>query len=395
MKRKSVVLCVLLTLILLVVQVPFAQAADLSVLVNGSVLTGDVAPFIQDGRVLVPMRAIFEALGANVTWDASTQTVTATEGDTSVSLVVGQNTATVGEETDTLDVPAQIVGGGTVVVPLRFVSEAMGAQVSWEAGQNQVVVNAAVTNTGGALPATLSGNLIEDGSTSVQPLAQELATAFMAQYPNVNVTINGGGSGVGIADAEAGKVNIGASSAALSATDAKILVGTTICKDAIVIVVNPTNPISKLTKKQVAAIFSGTATNWGAVGGFQGQPIMVYTREVGSGTLTFFDQSFMGKSTMVSTAQTLTSNDLIRQAVASNQNAIGFLSMGYVDSTVKALPLDGVDPTLANAKNGTYPYVRPFVLCTKGNPTGLAKDFIEYALSSAGQAIAAQDYLPL
>ena len=110
--------------------------------------------------------------------------------------------------------------------------------------------------------------------------------------------------------------------------------------------------------------------------------------------MTFFNQSFMGKSSMVSTAQTLTSNDLIRQAVASNQNAIGFLSMGYVDSTVKALPLDGVVPNLANAKSGTYPYVRPFVLCTNGPPTGLAKDFIEYALSPDGQAIAAKDYLP-
>ena len=262
MMRKSLVLCILLALVLLVGQVPFAQAAALSVLVNGTVLTGDVAPFIQNGRVLVPMRAIFEALGADVTWDASTQTVTATEGDTSVSLVIGQNTATVGEDEDNLDVPAQIVNGSTVV-PLRFVSEAMGAQVSWEAGQNQVVVNAAVTNTGGALPATLSGNLIEDGSTSVQPLAQELATAFMAKYPGVNITIAGGGSGVGIADAEAGKVNIGASSAALAAKDAKILVGTTICKDAIVIVVNPNNPISKLTSKQVGAIFSGTVYRLG------------------------------------------------------------------------------------------------------------------------------------
>jgi phosphate transport system substrate-binding protein len=394
MKRKSLIFGILLSLVLLVAVVPFAQAATLSVLINGTPLTGDVAPFIQNGRVLVPMRAIFEALGANVTWDASSQTVTATEGDTSVSLVIGQTMATVGEEQENLDVPAMIVGGSTVV-PLRFVSEAMGAQVSWDPGQNQVVINSAATNTGGALPATLSGNLIEDGSTSVQPLAQELATAFMAKYPGVNVTIAGGGSGVGIADAEAGKVNIGASSSALAAKDAKILTGTTICKDAIVIVVNPNNPISKLTSKQVGAIFSGVSNDWGAVGGFRGQPIMVYTREVGSGTLTFFNQQFMGKSAMVPTAQTLTSNDLIRQAVASNQNAIGFLSMGYVDSTIKALPLDGVDPTLANAKSGLYPYVRPFILATKGDPTGLAKDFIEYALSPDGQKIAAKDYLPL
>ena len=396
MKRKSLITCALLAIAMLVCMIPaiYASAANISVIVDGKALATNPAPFIQSGRVLVPMADIFDALGATVSWDASTQTVTGIKGDTSVILTIGSSTATIGEEEDNLDVPAQIVDGHTVV-PLRFVSEALGAQVSWDAGLGQVIINSAVTSAGGALPTTLSGNLIEDGSTSVQPLAQELATSFMAKYPNVHVTINGGGSGVGIADAEAGKVDIGADSAALQPTDPSDLVGTTICKDAIVIVVNPSNPISKLTAAQVDALFSGKISNWGQLGGFAGQPVMVYTREAGSGTLSFFMSSFMGKDSLVSTAKMLNSTGLVKQAVASNSNAIGFISMGYMDSTVKALPIGGVDPTLDNAKSGKYPYVRPFLLLTKGDPQGLAKDFIQYCLSPEVQPTIAKDYISL
>ncbi len=398
MRKKSVLISILLLLVMLAAQVTIVQAAgDISVIVDGRALVSDPAPFIQNGRVLVGMSSIFDALGANVSWDASTQTVTAVKGDTTVTLVIGQTTASIGEDEKTLDVAPQIVDSRTVV-PLRFVSEALGAQVNWDAGLDQVIINSAVTSTGGALPASstsLSGNLLIDGSTSMQPLEEELKTAFVAQYPDVNITITGGGSGVGIADAAAGKVNIGASSAALTSSAPSNLVGTTICKDAIVIVINPSNPISKLTSKQVTAIFSGQVNNWGYLGGTSEQPIMVYTREAGSGTLTYFEQSFLGSTPLVSTAKQYDSTDLIKQAVASNPNAIGFVSMGYLDSTLKAPPLDGVIPSLATAKSGAYKYVRPFVMCTQGQPTGLAKDFIQFALSSAGQAIAAKDYLPL
>ncbi len=396
MKRKSLFTCFLLVMAMLVCMIPAIHAADanISVIVDGKALTTDPAPFLQNGRVLVPMADIFGALGATVTWDASTQTVTGVKGDTSVILVIGQNTATIGETSQTLDVPAQIINDHTVV-PLRFVSEALGAQVSWDAGLGQVIINSAVTSSGGALPTNLSGNLIEDGSTSVQPLAQQLATSFMAKYPGVHVTINGGGSGVGIADAEAGKVDIGADSAALQPTDPSDLVGTTICKDAIVIVVNPSNPISKLTATQVDQLFSGKISDWGQLGGFSGQPVMVYTREAGSGTLTYFMQCFMGKDSLVPTAKMLNSTGLIKEAVASNSNAIGFISMGYMDSTVKALPIGGVDATLDNAKSGKYPYVRPFLLLTKGDPQGLAKDFIQYCLSPEVQPTIAQNYLTL
>lgn len=394
MKKKSLVLCILLALVLLVGQVPFAQAAgDISVIVNGKTLAADPAPFIQSDRLLIPFRAIFEALGANVTWDESSQTVTGVKGDTSVILVIGQSTATIGQETDNLDVPAQIVNGHTVV-PLRFVSEALGAQVNWEGAQRQVIINGSVTSQGGNLPATLSGNLLIDGSTSVQPLAEQIKAAFVAKYPQVSINIAGGGSGVGVADAAAGKVNIGASSTALKPTDPKSLVGTVIAKDAIVIIVNPSNPIAKLTKQDVQNIYSGNITNWMYLTG-QSQPIMVYSRTAPSGTFDYFKSSFMGSTNLVSTAKQLDSNGLIRQAVASNPNAIGFISMGYRDNTVKAPLMDGVVPNLDNAKGGKYPYVRPFVLCTKGDPTGLAKDFIQFCLSPEGQAIVAKEYIAL
>jgi phosphate transport system substrate-binding protein len=394
MKRKSVVFVVLLALSLFVFQVPFAQAAaDISVIANGKAVSFDVPPFIENSRVLVPVRAIFEALGASVSWDEATRTVSAIKGDTTISLVIGSNKAYVGESEKTLDVPARIAGGRTFV-PVRFVSEALGAEVEWDGGQGQVIINLSVTPGGGSLPATLSGTLIIDGSTSVQPLAEELKTAFVAKYPGVSINISGGGSGVGIADVAAGKVNIGASSRALTSKDPAGLVGTTIAKDAIVVIVNPSNPATGLTTEQVKEIYTGKVTNWKSLNG-QDQPIMVYSREAGSGTLDFFSESFLAKAAIVATAKQFNSTNLVKQAVASNQYAVGFISMGYLDSTVKAPDIDGVAATVANAKSGSYKHVRPFVLATNGEPTGLARYFIQYALSAEGQAIVAKEYLTL
>jgi phosphate transport system substrate-binding protein len=118
------------------------------------------------------------------------------------------------------------------------------------------------------------------------------------------------------------------------------------------------------------------------------------SREEGSGTRAAFQELILGKDVLIAdTAILQSSNGAIRTTVASNPYAISFLSFGYIDSSVKALNLEGVAATVYNAKNGSYPAVRPLLFLTKTQPTGLVKTFIDFCLSSEGQAIVAKDYI--
>ena len=391
--RQLTLISVVMALILLFSQFALVQSAnaqDTSVLVNGQRLSLDIPPLLEQGRVLVPMRAIFEAVGASVDWNEQTQTVAGRKGDMEVVLKIGDVNARVSGKKVVLDVPAKIASSRTFV-PLRFVGESLGATVDWNAAARQVIVN---TAGAGSLPTTLQGALKISGSTSVQPLAEDFAQVFMKKYPKVQITVTGGGSGVGIKDAADGKVNIGNASRALKESDPKGIFGTTIAKDAVVVVVHPGNPVKDLTKKQVKDIYTGKITNWKDVGG-KNAPIIVNSRTAPSGTFDFFNEEFLDKEKVVATAKQHASNGLVRQAVAANENAIGFISFGYLDKTVKAPLMDSVVPSMENAKNGTYHFVRPFNMVTKGEPTGLAKAFLSFVMSPEGQAIVAKEYIPV
>lgn len=393
MRRYLLLIAVFTALALVVSHLALVQpapAAQISVLVNGKTLTMDTPPVQEQGRVLVPMRAIFEAIGAAVKWDGETQTVTGTKDGTTVVLKIGQNTALVGSKNVTLDVPAKMLGSRTMV-PLRFVGESLGATVDWNAAASQVIVNSAISG-GTTQVGSLEGTLKISGSTSVQPIAEELAQAFEKKHQKVKITVTGGGSGVGIKDAAEGKVNIGNSSRALKDSDPKGIVGTTICKDVLLVVVHPKNQVGELTREQVKAIYTGKITNWKDLGG-KNAPIIVNARTAPSGTFDFFNDEFLQKDAMVTTAKQHASNGLVRQAVAANENAIGYISLGYLDKSVKALKLDGVAPSMDRAKDGTYKYVRPFLMITNGEPTGLAKSFLEFVMSQEGQAIVSKEYI--
>jgi len=246
----------------------------------------------------------------------------------------------------------------------------------------------------GAAEAPLEGELKLSGSTSVQPLAEELAQAFTAKHPEVRVSVAGGGSGVGVKDAAEGRVHIGNVSRAQKDGDPTGLVWTTIARDAVTVVVNPQNPIGALSKEQVKDIFTGRVTNWKEVGGPEA-PIVVHSRTVPSGTYDFFVEVFLDGEEVIATARQHASNGLVRQAVASDKHAVGFLSLGYLDATVKAPVIDGVEPNMENARAGRYKYVRPFNMVTKGEPAGLAKAFLDFVLSPEGQAIVAKEYIPV
>jgi len=239
-----------------------------------------------------------------------------------------------------------------------------------------------------------SGTITEAGSTTVQPLAEKFASAFEGKYPGTTITVQGGGSGVGIKSANDGTVDIGAVSRELKSDDPD-LIKWLIAKDGIALITNTANKIDGLTKEQIVEIYNGKITNWSQVGG-ENKDIHVVAREEGSGTRSAFQEMVMGEELILNTAILQSSNGAIRTTVIGDPQAIGFLSFGYLDNAVKALSVDGVTATEANALNGTYPIVRPLYFVTKTQPTGLVKTFLDFCLGDEGQKIVvAEGYLPI
>jgi len=238
-----------------------------------------------------------------------------------------------------------------------------------------------------------SSTITEAGSTTVQPLAEKLANAFKAKNPDVNIVIQGGGTAVGIKSVNDGTVDIGAASRELKAGEPN-LVKHLLARDGIAIIVHPSNPVTNLTKKQVRDIYAGNITNWSQVGG-KNKEIHVIAREEGSGTRTAFEDMVMNKELIKASTILLPANGAIMTAVSSNPQAIGFVSFGYIDSEVKALAIDSVAATIENAKNGSYPIVRPLYFLTKQQPTGLVKNFIDFCKGPEGQQLIAEEgYIP-
>lgn len=262
------------------------------------------------------------------------------------------------------------------------------------------VPTSAPTATVAPTEPSLSGQLSVAGSTSVQPLAEKLASAFEAANPQVKIDVQGGGSSVGVKSAGDGTVDIGTASRNVKDEELQQypdLVVTTIARDGIAVIVHPGVTVDGLTKEQVRDIFAGVITNWKEVGGAD-RPIVVVSREEGSGTRGAFQDMVMGgeEPPIVDTAILQPSNGAVRTTVASTPDAIGYISFGYLDDSVKALAINGVAATVENALNGTYPVVRPFNMVTKGEPTGLAKAWLDWILSDAGQQIVAEEhYIPV
>ncbi len=267
---------------------------------------------------------------------------------------------------------------------------------------------AATANPGGEAPTAetnsaapaLSGTVEIAGSTSVQPLVEDLAKAFSAKYPDVKINIQGGGSSVGVSSAADGTADIGNVSRALKDAEKAELKDYTIALDGITVAVNPKNPVSALTAEQVTRILKGEIKNWKEVGGAD-QPIIVIIREASSGTRDGFQEFFKlqekvdGKLTEFVTEETVQTNDngSMMTNIAGKEGAIGYCSLGSANDTVKLLSVDGVAPTEATILDGTYKYQRPFVMATKGEAQGLAKAFIEWVMGDEGKAIVAGKYI--
>ena len=229
------------------------------------------------------------------------------------------------------------------------------------------------------------------GSTTVEPIATRAAEVYMEKHPDIKVTIQGGGSGTGIKMVGEGTADIGNASRDIKPEEKDRypgLVGTVIAYDGIAIVVHPSNPVTTLTMEQLQEIYAGKIRNWKELGG-EDMEIVVITRAEGSGTRDTFIELVMNKGKVEETSSVLQkpSNGAVKATVAGNENAIGYIGLGYIDSSVKAIKIDGVTPSSATVKGGTYPISRSLYMYTKGSPSGLAKGFIDFILSSEGQDI--------
>ena len=250
----------------------------------------------------------------------------------------------------------------------------------------------------------LSGQLQLAGSTTVQPLAEVLAESFMEANPDVVIEIQGGGSSVGVTSAGDGTVAIGSASRAIKDSEMETypdLNVYTIAYDGIAVIVNPELDIPTLSVEQVRAIFSGSIANFSEVGGPDAE-IVVVSREEGSGTRAAFEELVLTykDANGESVTDPITENALLQQSngqistvVSTTPNTIGYLSFGYLSDAVKGVAIDTIAPTVENVKNGTYSIFRPLNLLTNGEAQGLAKAFIDFILSDAGQEIVAEDYI--
>jgi len=240
-----------------------------------------------------------------------------------------------------------------------------------------------------------SGYTIEvGGSTSVTPLMELLAAEYSKVKTNIKVNINGTGSGDGINNAGV-LYQIGMSSRELTpAEQGKGLKETIIAIDGIAVIVNKNNAVNNLTIEQIRNIYTGAVTNWRQVGG-KNAPIAVVSREEGSGTRGAFEElaGFQGK--LLAGANESTSTGAIKAGVAQNLEAIGYISLGSVDNTVKAIAVNGIAATNENVKKGTYKIARPFIVLTGKNVHPESAAFIDWMLSPAGQAIVSKSWISI
>ena len=245
-------------------------------------------------------------------------------------------------------------------------------------------------------------SIVIKGSTTVLPIAQAALEAYMKKNPGVQISLSGGGSGEGIkalidktTDIATSSREIKKEEITLAETKGVKPVTHIVAYDAIIPVVHPKNKVTNLSIDQLSQIYQGKITNWKEVGG-EDLKIVVISRDSSSGTFESWDHFIMKKAKVTPKAQMLASNGAIVTAVSKNRYAIGYLGMGYVNKSLKPLPVDGVKASVETALSKKYPLSRELYMYTDGEPTGEVAKFIAFVKSAEGQKIVAKEgFVPL
>ena len=237
--------------------------------------------------------------------------------------------------------------------------------------------------------AKLSGTVTLAGSTSMQKLCEAMIESFEESYPDITVTAEYTGSGAGLESLVGGKTDIGNASRALKDGEKESgAVENIVAIDGIAVITHTSNTVSDLTSQQLTDIYTGKITNWVDLGGAD-EAIVVLGREAGSGTRGAFEE-LLDVADQCAYAQELDSTGGVLAKVASTPGSIGYVSLDVVDDTVKALSLDGVEPTEENIVAGSYKLSRPFVMATLGTideQNDLVKTWFGFVQSDAGKAV--------
>lgn len=246
------------------------------------------------------------------------------------------------------------------------------------------------------------------GSDTVLPLSQKEAEEYMKGTPSAAISVVGGGSGTGITALLDGTTDICMSSRDLKAGEKlkfkekqmdikEVIVG----YDALSVIVHPNNPVSQLTREQLEQIFTGAITNWKQVGG-KDAPIVAYSRESSSGTYEFFKEHVMDKKNYATNVLNMPATGAIVQSISQTEGAIGYIGLAYSTGSVKSLNVSYdqgktyVKPTIAGAKDKSYPIARPLFYFYDVKKSDLVKSFVDYILSDAGQKnVADIGYVPI
>jgi phosphate transport system substrate-binding protein len=266
------------------------------------------------------------------------------------------------------------------------------------------------TDSGAAAASTTIEN---KGSDTLVNLALAWAETYMQDNPKVRISVTGGGSGTGIAAMINGTVDIANASRKMKAEEIAAAeangispVEHVVARDAIAVVVHPSNPVDALTLEQISQIYTGRITNWNQLGG-EDRPIVLLSRESNSGTYVYFLENVIRlgdkKSEHLFSPDTLLmpSSEGISSEVRQNPNAIGYDGLGYVtpDQKVLAVARDdsspAVLPSVATVNDGTYPVSRPLQMYTAGQPTGQVYTFLEWVLSDGQQLVSELGFVPL
>jgi phosphate transport system substrate-binding protein len=258
----------------------------------------------------------------------------------------------------------------------------------------KIIMSAAVFGLVASADASAAGNkIVMDGSTTVGPIAKAFASHF-TKSTGVQVTVSESGSGNGAKSLINKSCDIADMSRPMKDNEIAAAksrgvnpVENVVALDGLAIIVHPSNRIKGLSKAQIRGIYMGRYTNWSQVDG-PNAPIVMIQRESNSGTQDTFKELVMGKDNPISKrCETQASNGAIKSRVASTPNAVGFVGLGFVDNSVKALLVDGVEPDVRTVKNGTYSLHRALFMYTNGQPTGVVKQFIDLPKTAEGKNI--------
>lgn len=246
------------------------------------------------------------------------------------------------------------------------------------------------------------------GSDTVLPLSQKEAESYMKANKSAKITVTGGGSGVGLAALVDNTTDIAMSSRKIKMDEKMKLQDAgraykeiIIAYDALSVIVNPGNKVSQLTREQLEGIYTGKIKNWKEVGGDDLQ-IVVYSRESSSGTYEFFKDHVLNKKNYASSVLNMPATGAIVQSVSQTKGAIGYIGLAYMEKEVKALKVSYdkgktyIAPSMATAKDKTYPVVRPLYYYYLTTVEKTVKPFVDYILSTEGQKnVESVGYVPL